>query len=307
MIVIDNREPKVLARRATLVGEHPLTPRTNASWNSNPTAPRSTKPPLATPSQHSASQSPQRAPLLRLAVATPQHNQRRTSGDSFDKPSGLTRAHSVSSVHSSASQRSTSSATHTLHSPTSPTVIGFPGGNLTRQQSRAKMAKITRVMGENVPTDLLMSQMVRSPGLSPRPQTSRPPSARRRMSMDVTPVTRTRVDSENLTFSRHASPTTTSSSSQQRPAVNRSRSFWGSKKERDESDRIGTQSVPIHQQPRSKSTPTSKIEPASASTSNIPPIDETFFLTDQQKALNVKRALKMAQVLSEQPRNRISI
>ena len=134
--------------------------------------------------------------------------------------------------------------------------------NLQRQQTRARMAKLQRLMGENVPSELVLPT-------AGRPSTS----SHRRLSIDLPPIAK---DVGRL----------------ERPKHKHTKSMWKSK------DDTGFDSAPEPEdQLRSKrgkkfgdASYSRSSEDAAATDVLRPP------LTEKQKALNVKRAMKMAQV-----------
>ena len=134
--------------------------------------------------------------------------------------------------------------------------------SLQRQQTRARMAKLQRLMGENVPSELVL------------PTTSRPStSSRRRLSIDLPPI------AKDLG----------------RPKQHkRTKSMW----KNNSKDDAGFESAPEPEdQLRSKRGKKSSDGPYSRSGEGAAVIDVLQPpLTEKQKAMNVKRAMKLVQV-----------
>lgn len=133
--------------------------------------------------------------------------------------------------------------------------------NLQRQQTRARMAKLQRLMGENVPSELVLPTAGR---LST--------SSRRRLSIDLPPIAK----DVGLV----------------RPKHKHTKSMWKSKGD------TGFESAPEPEdQLRSKRGKKFSDGSYSRSSEDGAAIDVLQPpLTEKQKALNVKRAMKMAQV-----------
>ena len=135
--------------------------------------------------------------------------------------------------------------------------------SLQRQQTRARMAKLQRLMGENVPSELVL------------PTAGRPSTAsHRRLSIDLPPI------AKNVGL--------------ERPKHKRTKSMW----KKDSKDEAGFESAPEPEdQLRSKRGKKSSDGSYSRSSEDAATADVLRPpLTEKQKALNVKRAMKMAQV-----------
>ena len=144
-----------------------------------------------------------------------------------------------------------------IYIPPSPTSPPYVSDTVRRQQTRARMAKLQQIMGESVPSELVMGTDANS-------------QRRRRLSME--------------------SPTTPVSASTKALKHKRSRSLW----KKDFNDPTEFDSAPENSgkgRSKSKSQGMPPIEDLLRSQLQIP-------LNEKQKALNVKRALKMAAVRS---------
>jgi len=136
--------------------------------------------------------------------------------------------------------------------------------SLQRQQTRVRMAKLQRLMGENVPSELVL------------PTAGRPSTGSRRpLSIDLPPIAKDVGRSE-------------------RPKHKRTKSMW----KKDGRDDAGFESAPEPEdQLWSRRGKKSSDGPYSWSSEDAAPTDVLRSpLTEKQKALNVKRAMKMAQV-----------
>lgn len=141
-----------------------------------------------------------------------------------------------------------------IYIPPSPTSPPYISDSVRRQQTRARMAKLQQIMGESVPSELVMG-------------TNADGNRRRRLSME--------------------SPTTPVSASKSLKHK-RSKSLW----RRDISEPTEFDSAPENSGKshlKSKSREMPPIEDLLRSQLQIP-------MSEKQKALNVKRALKMAAV-----------
>jgi hypothetical protein len=137
--------------------------------------------------------------------------------------------------------------------------------SLQRQQTRARMAKLQRLMGENVPSELVL------------PTASRPStSSRRRLSIDLPPIAKDlgRPD---------------------RPKQHkRTKSMW----KKDSKDDVGFESAPEPEDQvwpkrgkKASGGPYSRSNEGAATIDVLRPP-----LSEKQKAMNVKRAMKLVQV-----------
>jgi len=144
-----------------------------------------------------------------------------------------------------------------VYIPPSPTSPPYISDELRRQQTRARMAKLQQIMGESVPSELVM-------GTAANANKTR----RRRLSME--------------------SPTTPTSAMAKSLKHKRSKSLW----KKDVDDSLEFDSAPENSW---KSHTKSKSQ-------EMPPIEDLLLkqlrnpMNEKQKALNVKRALKMAAV-----------
>ncbi|KIM32028.1 hypothetical protein M408DRAFT_327389 [Serendipita vermifera MAFF 305830] len=147
-----------------------------------------------------------------------------------------------------------------IYIPPSPTSPPYISDSVRRQQTRARMAKLQQIMGESVPSELVMGANA---------DTTR----RRRLSME--------------------SPTTPVSASTKALKHKRSKTFW----RKDFNEPAGFDSAPEnsgkgHSKAKSREMP--PIEDLLRNQLQIP-------MDEKQKALNVKRALKMAAVFGVPP------
>lgn len=140
--------------------------------------------------------------------------------------------------------------------PTSPTSPLYVSDSIRRQQTRARMAKLQQIMGESVPSELVMG-------------TSANTRIRRRLSMEspTTPTPATKI-------LKHK----------------RSKSLWRN----DADDALEFDSAPENSYGMKSHSKSNSRE--------MPPIEDLLLkqlpnpMNEKQKALNVKRALKMAAV-----------
>jgi hypothetical protein len=151
-----------------------------------------------------------------------------------------------------------SNAHSNMYIPTSPTSPPYVSDSLRRQQTRARMAKLQQIMGESVPSELVMG-------------TSANTRIRRRLSMEspTTPTAATKI-------LKHK----------------RSKSLWRN----DTDDALEFDSAPENSYGMKAGSKSNSRE--------MPPIEDLLLkqlpnpMNEKQKALNVKRALKMAAVCS---------
>jgi hypothetical protein len=155
------------------------------------------------------------------------------------------------------SSGNTKSSTHSnMYIPTSPTSPPYVSDSIRRQQTRARMAKLQQIMGESVPSELVMG-------------TSANTRIRRRLSMEspTTPTAATKI-------LKHK----------------RSKSLWRP----DTDDTLEFDSAPENSYGMRGVSKSNSRE--------MPPIEDLLLkqlpnpMNEKQKALNVKRALKMAAV-----------
>ncbi|CAG7854141.1 SubName: Full=Uncharacterized protein {ECO:0000313/EMBL:CCA68941.1} [Serendipita indica DSM 11827] len=155
-----------------------------------------------------------------------------------------------------------------IYIPPSPTSPSGSSSSLQRQQTRARMAKLQQIMGEAVPSELVI-----------KTQPASSVTRRRRLSME--------------------SPSEPMPAKVQALKHKRSRSMW----KRDLREGSGFDSAP-----ESLATNGQSDKGHSKSKSrDMPPIEELLYkqlqvpTSDKQRALNVKRALKMAAVFGVPP------
>jgi hypothetical protein len=171
-------------------------------------------------------------------------------------------------ANDSSSIKNVPASAQTVYIPPSPTspLPHYVSSSVQRQQSRARMAKLQQIMGEPVPSELVIRPQNTSGAQSSNSGRSR------RLSMDLSPT--------------KATPTL---------KHKRSRTMW--RKELKES-------IEFDSAPESFSSPAKPAKRHGKSTSKaMPPIEDLLLgqlqqgpMTGKQKALNVKRALKMAAV-----------
>ncbi|KAG8853578.1 hypothetical protein FRB91_004716 [Serendipita sp. 411] len=134
--------------------------------------------------------------------------------------------------------------------------------SLQKQQTRARMAKLQQIMGESVPSELVLNTQAKDPR-----------HRRRRLSME--------------------SPSTETPAKVQALKHKRSRSMW-------RKEDVAFDSAP-------ESSPTAKAGKPKPKSEGMPSIEELLYKqlqipqSDKQRALNVKRALKMAAVFGVPP------
>ncbi len=205
------------------------------------------------------------SPVPGAKQPTSRCSQSRTSQDSIDLHISSAEPPILDSQASlTTSQSIDSSLSLSLASPVFSPRTTEELSNLQRQQTRARIAKLQRLMGENVPSELVLQT-------AGRPSTG----SRRRLSIDLPPIAK---DVGRL----------------ERPKHKHTKSMW----KRDTKDDAGSESAPEPEdQLRSKrgkkfgdGLHSRSSEDATAIDVLRPP------LTEKQKALNVKRAMKMAQV-----------
>ena len=195
----------------------------------------------------------------------PTSSQSRTSQDSIDlhvpspEPRILDSQASLMTTQSIDSSLSLSLASPVFSPRTTEDLF-----NQQRQQTRARMAKLQRLMGENVPSELVLQT-------TGRPSTG----SRRRLSIDLPPIAK-EVGRPERSKHKHT------------------KSMW----KRDTKDDAGFESAPEPEdQLRSKRGKKFSDGFHSRSSEDAAAIDVLRPpLTEKQKALNVKRAMKMAQV-----------
>ena len=150
---------------------------------------------------------------------------------------------------------------------TSPVFSPQTTEDLQRQQGRARMAKLQRLMGENVPSELVLPTAGRAST-----------GSHRRLSIDLPPIAKGAGRIET-------------------PKHKRTKSMW----KKDNKDDAGFESAPESADAlRSKQRKKFSGGLYSRPSEDTAPIDGLRPpLTERQKALNVKRAMKMAQVGSK--------
>ncbi|KAG8826522.1 hypothetical protein FRC17_008195 [Serendipita sp. 399] len=160
-------------------------------------------------------------------------------------------------IDGSSSSRPSDNVTYRPVSPTSPD----PRLELVqKQQTRARMAKLQQIMGESVPSELVLNTQARDP-------------RRRRLSME--------------------SPSTETPAKVQALKHKRSRSMW-------RKEEVAFDSAP-------ESSSTQKTGKSKSKSETMPSIEDLLYKqlqipqSDKQRALNVKRALKMAAVFGVPP------
>jgi hypothetical protein len=191
-----------------------------------------------------------------LSVTLPR---RSGSGSAISKREGATDGFDDSQEIPQSSGSTKITPPSNMYIPASPTSPPYVSDSIRRQQTRARMAKLQQIMGESVPSELVMG-------------TSANTRIRRRLSME--------------------SPTTPTSIAIKTLKHKRSKSLW-----RNDTD--GTLEF--------DSAPENLYGMRAHSKSNsreMPPIEDLLLkqlpnpMNEKQKALNVKRALKMAAVCS---------
>jgi len=208
------------------------------------------------------------APPSPVPGTNPHTSSSRPSQDSFQTPDSQLSPAGPPSVDGHASLKTTpsidSALSLSLASPVFSPRTAQELASLQRQQTRARMAKLQRIMGENVPSELVLPPAGRSST-----------SSRRRLSIDLPPIAN---DAGRLGRSKHK----------------RTKSMW----KKDSKDDAGFESAPesVGQlgAKRGKKFSDGKY-PRSSEESGVVNVLQPP-LTERQKALNVKRAIKMAQV-----------